>query len=110
MKSTIYIIILWLGGILSHNIYSQCPDLTLSVNGGNICEGDYGIATIQNAESGVYYQAYIGGTVVSAVEMGTGSNLDILIPEIQLSTGANTVNFKAFSSLSNPDNVAIFGT
>jgi gliding motility-associated-like protein len=90
--------------------YGQCPDLTLPVQGDDVCVNDYATVTIENTESGVYYQAFKDGNRISGSFMGNGNDLNIIIPAVQLSTGANTIHFKAFKNPVPPDEIAIFET
>ncbi len=108
LKHYYFLIFIFLLNIFTVN--SQCPDLTLPVQGDDVCINDYAIVTIENTESDVYYQAFKGGNIISGVFKGNGSNLNIIIPAIQLDIGNNIIHFKAFRNSAGPSNVAIYET
>ncbi len=108
LKHYYFCIFIFLLNIFTVN--SQCPDLTLPVQGDDVCINDYATVTIENTESDVYYQAYKGGNIISGVFKGNGNNLNIIIPAIQLDIGINDIHFKAFRNPAGPSNVAIYET
>jgi gliding motility-associated-like protein len=59
------------------------------------CSGTDGTVRIASSESGISYQAYIGGNAVGTASNGNGGNLDLTIPAASLSTGNNTITIKA---------------
>ncbi len=108
LKQLVYLVFIFL--INTITAHGQCPDLTLPVQGDDVCINDYATVTIENTESDVYYQAYKGGNIVSGVFKGNGSNLNIIIPATQLDIGNNSIHFKAFRNPADPSNVAIYET
>lgn len=98
--------------VFSLSVKGQCPnlDVPVSPSPGDICIGDYGQVTISNSEQDVFYRAYIDDNAVSGQEEGTGGEITIIIPAVQLHQGDNVVNIKAQPNPAASGNVAIFET
>lgn len=82
--------------LVTQDGYNSCssPSLVGSVQGAPVCNGFAGTVTLSATESGVQYEAWIGGRFVGA-EAGNGGALGVSIQENLLVPGANVVNVKA---------------
>ena len=106
--------LLFLSLFIVFSLYAgaQCPnlDIPVSPSPGDICFGDYGQVTLSNSEQDVFYRAYIDGNAVSGQVEGTGSDINIIIPAIQMNSGKNVVSVHAIPNPAASGNVAIFET
>ena len=59
-----------------------------------ICTGTDGTVTVQNSESNVSYQAYIGANTAGPAAYGNGGTLTLSVNSASLSVGANTITVK----------------
>jgi hypothetical protein len=71
------------------------PNTNLSVIGDTECEGDDVNITIQNSENGVTYLCYIGITQIGNLANGTGTDLSITTPSLDMVIGNNNIIIKA---------------
>ncbi len=60
-----------------------------------VCVDINGSVTVQNSETGVSYQPYIGATSAGTALTGTGSNLVLTVTAASMATGNNTITVKA---------------
>jgi len=79
-------------------IFSTAPLADFALNASNICQGLDQVVHIDNSQQDVSYVAYINDKVVSAINVGNGSALDIAISKDSLSVQGNTVVVRASSS------------
>jgi gliding motility-associated-like protein len=108
-----YIFSLFILNILFlYSATGQCPNLNVPVNpsSSDICIGDFGEVIISNSETDVFYRAYIDGNAVSGQIEGTGGDINIIIPSIQMAPGENEVTIQANPNPAASGNVAIFET
>lgn len=78
-------------------IYYNEADLSLTVTGGIICEGDLATIIVENAENGIDYEVFLSGTSVSNIATGDGTNLIIPLNSLALSNGSNILTIEAIS-------------
>ena len=72
------------------------PSETLAVSDIDICKGGNATITVSNSQLGVRYEAYRSGSSVSAIQNGTGSNLNFTINAASLIDGLNRISIRAF--------------
>ncbi len=70
------------------------PVSTLTITGSTVSQGNNGTITINSAQSGVTYKAYIGAVLVAS-GVGTGANLVLTINASNLSIGNNSITVTA---------------
>lgn len=66
------------------------------VSGNEMCGLGDGLVTIQNSESGIIYEAFIGANSVGTVT-GNGSDVSINVAQTELQEGNNTIVFYAYN-------------
>ncbi len=77
-------------------LVSVVPDETLAVSDADICAGNDAVITVSASQSGVQYEAFFGGSMVSSVYDGNGGNLDITVPSATIPEGISQVAIHAY--------------
>lgn len=82
--------------LVNQNTIGTCilPDKSIAVTGSVTCNGNQAAIELPESESGVKYQAFVGGRYTGELYTG-GGELKIIIPEMLLSSGKNVVKVKA---------------
>ena len=70
------------------------PVASLSINGSELCDLLNGTVTVLSSESGIDYEAFMGGTSV-ATGTGDGNDLNLTVLAANLSVGINTIQIVA---------------
>lgn len=78
-------------------VYNNPVQTGLTVTGSTVCQGSNGTVQVQNAQTGVSYQAYYNNVAVSSTVSGTGT-ISIPVNTTAMNGGANSVSVVAIQS------------